>query len=64
MRRIAASDKELAKRIDELERATIGKLQAHEKQLAEIFRTLRRLAALPLPKRKHPVGFNPPAEGD
>jgi hypothetical protein len=64
MRQIAANDKELAKRIDELERATTGKLESHEKQLAEIFRVLRRLASPPSPKRKHPIGFNPPMEHD
>ena len=51
---------ELAMRMDELEKTTVGKLGEHDAHLAAIFRALRQLMATPPPKRKHPVGFNPP----
>lgn|SRR6187549_166948 len=60
MRRTASSYAKLAMRMDELERTTVGKLGEHDAHLAAIFKALRQLMATPPPKRRHPVGFNPP----
>jgi len=61
MRRTASSYEELTRRMDELERTTVGKLGEHEKHIAAIFKALRELMAPPR-KRKHPVGFSPPED--
>ena len=56
MRHHAAGNEELGRRIDELERLTATRLDAHEEHLAEVFAALRRMATPP-PARKHPIGF-------
>lgn len=61
MRRMAASNRELEKRIADLEETTSSKFGEHEKHLAALFRTLRELTT-PKPRHKHPIGFSPPDE--
>jgi hypothetical protein len=59
LRRAAASHAAIARRLDELERATSERLGEHDEQLAMVFQALRELTAPP-PKRRHRVGFRPP----
>lgn len=61
MRRVAASHKELEKRIAELEKATSRKFGEHDRHLVALFRALKELSAPPA-KPKHPIGFSPPKE--
>lgn len=58
MRRRTASQNDLGRRVDDLERLTAARFGAHEEHLKEIFAALRQLTAAPS-RRKHPVGFRP-----
>lgn len=55
LRVILASDKELARRLDQLEAKTDAKFTA-------VFEAIRHLMAPPEPKKKHPIGFVTPKE--
>ena len=50
LRVILASNKELTRRLDELEAKTDAKFAA-------VFEAIRQLMAPPEPKSKHPIGF-------
>ena len=52
LREILPSNKELAQKVDELER----KLQTHDRAIVDIFKAIRRLMNLPAPSRR-PIGF-------
>jgi ORF6N domain len=60
LRRMAHSHGELAKRVDELERAVAEKLGDHDEKLAAIFKVLREVTLVK--PRKRPAGFMPPGE--
>ena len=59
LRRATASYSALEKRIRELEREATARFGRHDKQLDQIFKTLRQLIAPPA-RPKRPVGFGPP----
>ena len=52
LREMLASNKELAQRLDELER----KLATHDQVITGILKTIRELTSPPLPKQR-PIGF-------
>lgn len=53
LRELLASNKELAKKLDELEH----KLSSHDRTIVQLVSAIRDLMALPEPKRKRPIGF-------
>ena len=55
MRELVAGHKELAQKLNQLER----KVGAHDKAIAEIIGAIRELMAPPEPKKKRPIGFAP-----
>ncbi len=55
MRELVAGNKELAQKLNQLER----KVGAHDKAIAEIINAIRQLMAPEEPKKKHPIGFAP-----
>jgi hypothetical protein len=55
-REIAASNKELAKRFDELEARLTQKLATHDQAIAGLLNTIRQLMNPPGPKRRG-IGF-------
>lgn len=61
LRRVAASHAVLEEKIEELERETTARLDKHDQQLDQIFKSLRQLIAPP-PKPKRKIGFAPPEE--
>ena len=56
LRELLTSNKELAKRLDELEARILRKLATHDEAIATILRTIRELMNPPEPK-KRPIGF-------
>jgi hypothetical protein len=56
LRELLTSNKELAKRLDDLEKRIARKLATHDQALAEIIKTIRQLMTPPEP-RKRPIGF-------
>ena len=56
LRELLTSNKELAKKLDELETRIARKLASHDEAIAGILRTLRELMAPPETK-KRPIGF-------
>jgi hypothetical protein len=59
LRRAATSYATIQKRREDLERETQTKLGRHDHQLEAIFAALRQLINPP-PRRRRPIGFNPP----
>ena len=53
LRELAASNRVLAKRLDELEK----KYDKHDVQFMEVFEAIRQLMALPEVKKKRAIGF-------
>ena len=53
MRRLAFSNKELADKLDELDR----RVSKHDKAIAEIIEVIRQLMVPPSPKEARPIGF-------
>lgn len=56
LRRIASSYAALQERLEELEKGMTSRLDQHDEQLEQIFKSLRQLIE-PLPPPKKPVGF-------
>jgi hypothetical protein len=56
LREMLASNKELAKRLDELETRIVKKLGTYDQAITSILKTLRELMNPPEPKRR-PIGF-------
>lgn len=56
LRELLTSNKELAKKLDELETRIARKLASHDEAIAGILRALRELMAPPETK-KRPIGF-------
>lgn len=55
LRELIAGNKELAQKLNQLER----KVGAHDKAIAEIISAIRQLMASEEPKKKRPIGFAP-----
>lgn len=55
MRELVAGNKDLAQKLNQLER----KVGAHDKAIAEIINAIRQLMAPEEPKKKRPIGFAP-----
>lgn len=55
MRELVAGNKELAQKLNQLER----KVGAHDKAIAEIINAIRQLTTPEAPKKKRPIGFAP-----
>jgi hypothetical protein len=55
MRKLAFSNKELARKIDELDQ----RVSKHDNAIAEIIEAIRQLMAPSSPKEKRPIGFAP-----
>lgn len=53
LRELLASNKELAKKLDELER----KFSSHDRTIVQLVNAIRDLMAPPEPRRKRPIGF-------
>jgi hypothetical protein len=53
LREVLASNKELAQKLNQLER----KLPTHDQAIVGIFNTIRQLMAPPLPSKGRPIGF-------
>lgn len=61
LRRAAASYAAIQHRLEQLERETKARLGQHDRQLNQIFKTLRHLISPP-PQPKRPVGFRLPED--
>jgi ORF6N domain len=61
MRELVDNKRELADRIDELERGVEKRLSGHDRAIAEIFAAIRALMKDPDPKRR-PIGFVRPKD--
>lgn len=61
LRELLTSNKELAKRLDELEARIERKLATHDQAIAGLINTIRQLMAPPEPSRR-PIGFVTPKE--
>jgi hypothetical protein len=64
LREVLASNAELAKRLDDLERSTEAKAMQHDTfarntraQLKQVFDAIRELMTPPVPQKKRPIGF-------
>jgi len=64
LREVLASNAELAKRLDDLERSTEAKAMQHDifarntrAQLKQVFDAIRELMTPPVPQKKRPIGF-------
>lgn len=60
MRELATTNTELAKKFDELERATSTKLKKHDDQIRAIFEAIKKIIKAQLPPAgapKRPIGF-------
>jgi len=64
LREVLASNAELAKRLDDLERSTEAKAMQHDifarntrAQLKQVFDAIRELMTPPEPQKKRPIGF-------
>jgi len=62
MREVLVSNKELAAKLDELERRVGRKLQSHDQAIAGILDAIRQLMTSPDPQPKRPIGFVIPRE--
>jgi CHASE3 domain sensor protein len=58
LRELLASNRELARRFDQLEARLDKKLTEHDQQIAAILSAIRELMDPPAPKRR-PIGFTP-----
>jgi hypothetical protein len=58
LRELLASDKELARRLEKLER----KLATHDQAIAGLMKTIRSLLASPEASTRRPIGFVTPDE--
>ena len=58
LREMIASNKELAAKLNELER----KLATHDQAITGLIKTIRQLMAPPPEPKKRPIGFVPPEE--
>ena len=56
LRDLLASNKDLAKRVDELEKRILRKLDTHDQAITEIIKTIRQLMNPPEPKKRS-IGF-------
>jgi ORF6N domain len=56
LRDLLTSNKELAKRVDELEKRIVRKLDTHDQAITEIIKTIRQLMNPPEPKKRS-IGF-------
>lgn len=61
LRRVASSYAAIEKRLKQIEQEMGARLGEHDKQLDQIFKTLRQLISPPA-QPKRPVGFRPPEE--
>ena len=61
LREMMISHKDLARKIEDLERKFQGKFQEHDKKFVEVFEAIRRLLQKKEepPKPKIPIGFHP-----
>jgi len=66
LREVLASNKELAKRLDDLEQTTEALAMQHDSfarntraQLKQVFDAIRELMTPPEPQKKRPIGFLP-----
>ena len=57
LREMIASNKELAKRVDEFEARIGRKLSSHDQAIAGILDAIRALMAPPEPAKKRRIGF-------
>lgn len=57
LRELIAGNKELAKRLDELETRIDRKLSTHDQAVAGILDAIRALMAPPTPTKKRRIGF-------
>ena len=57
LRGVLAANRELAKRLDELEARIERKLDTHDRVIADILNAIRQLMAPPEPKPKRRIGF-------
>lgn len=57
LRGLIASNKELAKRLDELESRIARRLSTHDQAIAGILDAIRQLMTPPEPRKKRPIGF-------
>jgi hypothetical protein len=57
LREVIASNKELAKRLDELEARIERKLSTHDQAISGILDAIRQLMAPPPVSKKRPIGF-------
>jgi len=55
LRELVSSHKELAQKLNQLER----KVGAHDRAIAEVINAIRELTASPEPRKKRPIGFAP-----
>ena len=69
LREVLASNKELAKRLDDLEQTTEALAMQHDSfarntraQLKQVFDAIRELMTPPEPQKKRPIGFMPNEE--
>lgn len=56
LRDLLASNKELARRVDELEKRIVRKLDTHDQAITEIIKTIRQLVNPPEPSKRS-IGF-------
>jgi len=61
LRRVASSYAAIEERLEQIEADIGARLGEHDKQLDQIFKTLRQLVAPQRPKK--PIGFMPPEDG-
>jgi hypothetical protein len=61
LRELLTSNKELARRLDELEQRIERKLQSHDQAITGLIKTLRQMMA-PDDTKKNPIGFVHPKE--
>jgi hypothetical protein len=61
LRRAASSYAAIEERLKEIEREIGARLGEHDRQLDQIFKTLRQLISPPS-RPKRPVGFRPPED--
>ena len=62
MREVLATNKELATKLEELERRMGRKLQSHDQAIASILDAIRQLMTPPETEGKRPIGFLTPTE--
>jgi hypothetical protein len=62
LRELIATNKELAKRLDELESRIERKLSTHDQAITGILDAIRQLMIPPVPPKPRPIGFVTPEE--